>query len=142
LWREGLLWAFSPRAVIEKALMQHPPGTFVARFSESNAGHFAIAYRAYDTPVRHYLLRPEEISAQKTLPDFLCEIPDLTTVLRVLYNDFGEKPLPPLYVPVSKSVAMRHLCTPREEIACSGYDTTIGQAPGTTPGLPGDEKSL
>jgi len=126
MWRKGLLWVFSTRKEIEQALMPYPPGTFVTRFSESNPGLFAIAYRAVDQPVRHYLVRQEEISIQKTLPDLLSEIGDLTSILRVLRNDFGDEPLPPLYVSLSKHSALQHFCSQREAVVGTGYDQTIG----------------
>ena len=128
MWRKGLLWVFSTRKEIEQALMPYPPGTFVTRFSESNPGLFAIAYRAVDQPVRHYLVRQEEISIQKTLPDLLSEIGDLTSILRVLRNDFGDEPLPPLYVSLSKHTALQHFCSQRETVVGTGYDQTIGGA--------------
>jgi len=128
MWRKGFLWAFNSRSEIEAALMQYPPGTFVTRFSERNCGLFAVAYRAYDQPVRHYLVKAEEISQQRTLPDFLCEIHDLTVALRVLYNDFGDEPLPPLFVPVSKQRALAHLCSSRGSVQSTGYDHNIGNA--------------
>lgn len=125
LWREGLLWAFSSRQDIEDALLRQPPGTFVVRLSERHAGHFAVAYRTPGRPVRHYLIRSEEISAQKTLPDFLSEASDLTTILRVLHNDYGEQPLPPLCIPIEKNAALARFYTPREALPRTGYDTTI-----------------
>ena len=125
LWRQGLLWAFSSRRDIEAALLRHPRGTFVLRLSERHPGHFAVAYRDTAPAVRHYLIRTEDIGPQKTLPDFIAEARDLTTILRVIHNDCGETPLPPLLVPVDKNVALARLYTPREALPCTGYETTI-----------------
>jgi len=55
-------------------LRDHRTGTFIIRFSDSLPGSFAVAYKADDTGpdrVRHYLIKPEEISNTKSLPDFL-----------------------------------------------------------------------
>eukprot|EP00727_Mastigamoeba_balamuthi_P012424 m51a1_g7804 hypothetical protein (639) ;mRNA; r:73623-78177 len=108
LWQAGLLWGFTGRQDVEAALAGQPPGTFAVRFSERNPGLFAIAYTvdagssdtaaaaagsprgaAGGSAVRHYLVRPEEITARRTLPDFLGEAPQLSFALRVAFDALG-----------------------------------------------------
>ena len=132
LWRDGLLWACVPRADIERALAPLPAGAFVVRVSERHPGQFAIAYR---TPapgaVKHYLVRPEEISTQKTLPDFLHDTPGLAVVVRVLHHDFGPALDPPpalpqpLYIPLPKSEALEKFLSKREPVTLVGYEPSL-----------------
>ena len=72
LWRNGLIWGFVERDEMVRLLMTQQPGTFVVRFSERHSGLFAVGYKVpSDQPpdadgstssVRHYLIKPEEIS--------------------------------------------------------------------------------
>lgn len=60
-------------------------GTFVIRFSDSVAGSFAIAYSTNDpnNAVKHYLVKPEDIGSNKSLPDFLREKKVFKTIIRL-----------------------------------------------------------
>lgn len=57
--------------------------TFGIRFSESIPGLFTVAYVSDDPfdRVKHYLVKPEDLSLNKTLPDLLREKPQLQCVL-------------------------------------------------------------
>jgi len=157
MWRDGLLWGFASRNEIEQALMSQPPGSFIVRFSERHAGHFAIAYKnplidirgpqsepptpqiSQNCPanscIKHYLVKPEEISTQKTLPDFLNDIAGLSIMIRVLYNDFGTEIDPPLrladplFIPISKTEALEKFLSKREQVVLVGYEPNLSPIP-------------
>jgi len=77
LWFTGLIYGFITKSVCNGLLKNEEVGTFIIRFSESYPGLFAIAY-VDDDPyekVKHYLVKPEDISSNKSLPDFLREKP-------------------------------------------------------------------
>lgn len=149
MWRDGLLWGFVGRADIERALAPQPPGAFVVRFSERHPGQFAIAYRtraaaasaagsaagnATTAAVKHYLVRPEEISTQKTLPDFLQDTPGLAVIVRVLHSDYGTALDPPpclpepLYIPLAKAEALEKFLSKREPVTLVGYEPSLAPA--------------
>lgn len=72
------------------ALANQEAGTFLIRFSERHPGSFAIGYTIEDRDpikrVRHYLVKPEEVSPpNKTLPHYLMDCPQLTKFL-VIYD--------------------------------------------------------
>lgn len=58
-------------------------GVFLIRFSDSIAGSFAIAYTTSDNneKVKHYLVKPEDIGANKSLPEFLKERKEFKMIL-------------------------------------------------------------
>lgn len=60
-------------------------GTFLIRFSESAPGLFTIAYVSDDPyeRVKHYLVKQEDLSLNKTLPDLLREKPQFQHVLQL-----------------------------------------------------------
>jgi hypothetical protein len=68
-----------------RLLENEPVGTFLIRFSDSNAGALAIAYTTGEAKdkVRHYMVKPEDISANKTLPDFIKERTSFVYLVRV-----------------------------------------------------------
>jgi len=73
LWLNGCVYGLIAKKDCNKLLKNELPGAFIIRFSDSLAGSFAVAY-ATDDPdekVKHYLIKPEEISANKALPEFL-----------------------------------------------------------------------
>jgi len=73
LWLNGCVYGLIAKKDCNKILKNELPGAFIIRFSDSLAGSFAVAY-ATDDPdekVKHYLIKPEEISANKALPEFL-----------------------------------------------------------------------
>ncbi len=72
-----LIYGFITKEECNAALLNQDLGTFMIRFSESYPGLFAIAYVSDDPyeRVKHYLVKHEDISSNKTLPDFLHEKP-------------------------------------------------------------------
>lgn len=72
-----------------KILKNADVGTFLVRFSDSSAGALAIAYKTVDTqnPVKHYLVKPEDIGSNKTLPDFLREKSIFKSLVKINLND-------------------------------------------------------
>jgi len=79
LWQTGLIHGFLSREAVQEILRQQEAGTFLIRFSESNPGEFAVAYRidegGPDDRIRHYLIRPDIDTPgnKKTIPDFINE---------------------------------------------------------------------
>lgn len=71
LWLEGYIFGFLPKEEASRVLAQHPMGTFVIRFSDSNPGIFAIAYSEGNGQVTHFLIRGEDIGSNKSLAEFL-----------------------------------------------------------------------
>ncbi len=90
LFLQGLLFGFIAKPEMELALSGRPPGTFMIRFSERNAGSFSIAYVSQDpnangaSMIRHYLVSHEDITQRKSLADFVGESPALTHFLRLV----------------------------------------------------------
>jgi hypothetical protein len=77
MWFTGLIYGFITKNACNEILKNEEPGTFLIRFSENYPGLFAVAY-VEDDPyerVKHYLVKPEDISSNKSLPDFLREKP-------------------------------------------------------------------
>lgn len=72
-----LIYGFITKEECNAALQNQDLGTFMIRFSESYPGLFAVAYVSDDPyeRVKHYLVKHEDISSNKTLPDFLREKP-------------------------------------------------------------------
>lgn len=60
-------------------------GTFLIRFSESSPGLFTVAYVSDDPfeRVKHYLVKQEDLSLNKTLPDVLREKPQFNHILQL-----------------------------------------------------------
>lgn len=53
------------------------------RFSDSVPGQLALAYVEEDG-VRHYLIKPEDLAAKKSLPEFLMERSKLTSIVKLV----------------------------------------------------------
>lgn len=79
-WSKGVIYGFINKAQANALLERQPSGTFLIRFSEGNAGQFAIAYRK-DGQIHHYLMTDED--QKKTFPDFLAERTSFDVLLRV-----------------------------------------------------------
>lgn len=80
-----LVFGFSNKDTCQALLQAQDVGSFVIRFSETMPGLFTVAY-ASDDPfdrVKHYLVKPEDISLNKTLPDLLREKPQFQHVLQL-----------------------------------------------------------
>jgi len=92
MWQSGLIFGFISREAVEEALRKQEVGSFIIRFSERHPGLFVIGYKINDevTPIRHYLIRPEDTSAKKTLPDFLHTYPDFIKILQVTIDANGD----------------------------------------------------
>jgi len=75
LWTKGYIFGFFTKEACNKALARQPVGTFMIRFSESKPGLFGVAYVSTDAkdPVKHYLVKAEDIGSNKSLPDFIHE---------------------------------------------------------------------
>eukprot|EP01096_Ripella_sp_DP13-Kostka_P008734 TRINITY_DN327_c1_g1_i1.p1 TRINITY_DN327_c1_g1~~TRINITY_DN327_c1_g1_i1.p1 ORF type:complete len:579 (-),score=248.03 TRINITY_DN327_c1_g1_i1:403-2139(-) len=75
MWYTGLIFGLITKEECNRALLGQDLGTFMIRFSENHPGLFAVAYVDDDPeePVKHYLIRSDDIGSQKTLPDFLRE---------------------------------------------------------------------
>jgi len=73
LWSIGLIYGFISKESCTAALQNCDVGNFIVRFSESFPGLFAIAYVGEDTydKVKHCIVKSDDLSANKTLPDFL-----------------------------------------------------------------------
>lgn len=79
-WVRGVLYGFLSKRDTCLLLQNQPPGTFLIRFSDSNPGELAIAYRR-DAQIHHYLLSAED--QKKPLIDFLAERESFSILLRV-----------------------------------------------------------
>eukprot|EP01114_Cavostelium_apophysatum_P017110 TRINITY_DN5006_c0_g1_i1.p1 TRINITY_DN5006_c0_g1~~TRINITY_DN5006_c0_g1_i1.p1 ORF type:complete len:657 (-),score=188.01 TRINITY_DN5006_c0_g1_i1:30-2000(-) len=74
LWFNGLIYGLVTKKDCHRILKNEQPGAFLIRFSDSVAGSFAVAYTDDSAEkVKHYLIKPEDIGANKTLPAFLRE---------------------------------------------------------------------
>ena len=80
-----LIFGLSSKKDCQRLLRHEPTGSFLIRFSDSVAGSFAVAYCSLDPnqKVKHYLIKPEDIGANKTLPDFLKEKKIFQTLIRL-----------------------------------------------------------
>ncbi|KYR00530.1 signal transducer and activator of transcription (STAT) family protein [Tieghemostelium lacteum] len=75
MWFNGLIYGLITKNECNSHLMSLDVGAFLIRFSDSVPGAFAVAYVTDDEGdrVKHYLIKPEDIGANKSLPDFLRE---------------------------------------------------------------------
>lgn len=72
LWVKGLVYGMLSRDGVWRFLQNQPVGTFVIRFSESNAGSIAIGYKAFDGSIKNYLMKQEDYTGNaKSIPDFI-----------------------------------------------------------------------
>eukprot|EP01132_Coremiostelium_polycephalum_P008000 gene8000-9844_t len=85
LWSGGLIYGLITKNECNNYLMTLPEGSFLIRFSDSLPGSFAVAYVTNDDNerVKHYLIKPEDIGANKSLPDFLRERYQFKVLYRV-----------------------------------------------------------
>jgi len=95
LWQIGCIYGMITKDECHEALRDYPEGTFLVRFSESNAGSFAIGYATSDKeePVKHFLVKPEDLGANRTLPDFLKDKPQLRMILQVTPSTREARPI-------------------------------------------------
>jgi len=83
MWFTGLIYGFITKNACNEILKNEEHGTFLIRFSENYPGLFAVAYVDAEDPyerVKHYLVKPEDISSNKSLPDFLREKPQFVLI--------------------------------------------------------------
>lgn len=83
MWFTGLIYGFITKNACNEILKNEEHGTFLIRFSENYPGLFAVAYVDAEDPyerVKHYLVKPEDISSNKSLPDFLREKPQFLLI--------------------------------------------------------------
>ncbi|EGC30866.1 hypothetical protein DICPUDRAFT_157342 [Dictyostelium purpureum] len=85
LWSSGSIYGLITKSECNSFLTNLPEGSFLIHFSDSVPGSFAVAYVTNDDsePVKHYLVKPEDIGANKTLPDFLRERHQFKTLYQV-----------------------------------------------------------
>jgi len=126
MWQSGLIYGFISRQSVEEALRNEDQGTFLIRFSERHAGHFAIGYKVDDPDpekrIRHYLVKADDTAgAKKTLPDFLSECPQFTKILQLTIDvQTGE----PRLRNFPKDVVLEPYYSKRETLpATNGYDS-------------------
>lgn len=95
LWIKGLLYGLLSREGVWRFLHDQPVGTFILRFSESNAGSIAIGYKAFDGTIKNYLMKHEDTSGNfKSVPDFIMQRPELLYALQYYGDDeFGSPQL-------------------------------------------------
>jgi hypothetical protein len=142
LYLRGLLFGFIAKQEMEVALSGRPPGTFMIRFSERNAGSFSIAYVTQDvssghglvTMVRHYLVSSEDITQRKSLADFIYEAPALTHFLRFEpRSGFSLVPSPMgenvTYELKDKREVLHEFAKPEPVVHTSGYDRQLNPQP-------------
>lgn len=141
LFLKGHLFGFISKSDMEKNLLGRPPGSFMIRFSERNAGSFSIAYVTQDpmnptqNMVRHYLVSHEDITQRKSLADFIGESPALTHFLRYEpKSGFNLSPTPMgpsvHFELQEKHAALAEFYAKREVIQhTSGYDSHLNPQP-------------
>lgn len=80
-----MIFGFIAKESCTTLLAMQEVGTFIIRFSESSPGLFTIAYVSDDPyeRVKHYLIKQEDLSLNKTLPDLLREKPQFQHVLQL-----------------------------------------------------------
>lgn len=80
-----LILGFATKETCTALLAMQEMGTFVIRFSESSPGLFTVAYVSDDPfeRIKHYLVKQEDLSLNKTLPDLLREKPQFHHVLQL-----------------------------------------------------------
>jgi len=86
MWQAGLIYGLISKDECATALNEHEEGTFLIRFSESVPGAFAIAYVTSENKpdkVKHYLVKTDDLGANKTLPDYLREREQFKTLLKL-----------------------------------------------------------
>lgn len=85
MYTRRLVFGFSNKETCNALLSTQELGSFLIRFSESVPGLFTIAYVSDDPNecIKHYLVKPEDISLNKTLPDLIREKPQFQHVLQL-----------------------------------------------------------
>lgn len=85
LWSSGIIMGFVNRAKCEQVMSAQEKGTFMIRFSETQAGLFSITYATghEDKKVLHYLVTMDDIGHNRSLPEFLRRTNLLTHVLKL-----------------------------------------------------------
>jgi len=118
LWLNGLLFGIVSKEDCNRELDQQQDGTFIVRFSEGCPGLFAIAFVCDDETgggrVKHYLVRPEDTSSQKSLPDFLREKYQLKSILKYDYRK-------QMLQPTEKNIALKAFYSKVKAVDGIGY---------------------
>lgn len=68
---------------MHSSLRNHEAGTFLIRFSERWPGQFAIGYVGVGGEIKHYLVEEKDLTGKKSLPEFLEECDQFSTLLQV-----------------------------------------------------------
>jgi len=120
LWCHGFIYGFLTKEEAEKALATQCIGAFLIRFSETQAGLFAIVFVSEDPEerVKHYLVKSEDIGSNKSLPDFLRESESLQYIMRI------EPPTGKL-TRYEKETALKKFYSKRKQTRTKGYVSHI-----------------
>lgn len=115
LWSKGLFYGMLSREGVWRFLNDQPIGTFILRFSESNAGSIAIGYKAYDGSIKNYLMKHEDTTGNsKTIPDFIRQRPELLYLLQYYGDDdYGN----PQLAPIPKDIAFLNMYSVKPKVS-------------------------
>jgi hypothetical protein len=96
MWEGGLIYGFISKPQCNNILANQEDGVFLVRFSDSVPGSFTVAYvdskssastaetgAAPSERVKHFLIRPDDIGSNKSLPDFLRDKPFFKQIIRL-----------------------------------------------------------
>lgn len=97
LWIKGMIYGFISRADADKLLASTQPGSFIIRFSETNAGQFVVVYKNSNGDSRHCLITEESEKRNVSLANFLRDMgSELWCLLQLVREkDTGEIDLVP-----------------------------------------------
>ena len=119
LWTSGLIAGFISRADVDRCLHGRAVGTFLLRFSESQAGSLSVAYVGMDcgvAKVKHYLIQPSDVaSSKRTVADFLSDQSQFQTM--VCFRDKMEFH--------DKDDALQGFVQERPKLEAPGYESKI-----------------
>jgi len=87
MWCSGCLLGLISKEDSETILGRSKPGSFLIRFSNTNAGVFAVAFTDTKRTVRHLLVQREWISKERSLADYLEEHPEYKYLLALDITD-------------------------------------------------------
>jgi hypothetical protein len=121
MWQNGLIYGFMGRDQVNASLKDQEIGTFLIRFSERHSGQFVIAHIGVENhKIKHYLVQPNDTaSSKKTLPDFIQECPQFTTLLVLSCDSNGN----PSFIKIPKNIALEPYCGKKQELNTeNGYD--------------------
>jgi len=124
--KKRIIHGFLSREMVNELLKNESEGSFLVRFSESNPGEIAVAYRVGDD-VRHYLIRNDiDVGPKKLLSDFLIEQPAFTTIMLMESDEYNN----PKYCKFKKEVVLElYISSSPKKSAPPGYDLNVQNLP-------------